>query len=80
MIFKNCTAFTDWRGKINNRQVDNAKDIDVLMPMYNLIQYSDIYLKKSESLWQYDRDTMVVLLIFLLIIVIFYLNLKKITG
>ena len=27
------------------------------MPMYNLIQYSDIYLKKSESLWQYDRDT-----------------------
>ena len=32
-------------GEIKNTQVDNAQDIDVVMPMYNLIEYSDIYLK-----------------------------------
>ena len=40
----------------NNRQVDNAKDIDVEMPMYNLIEYNDNYRKTSGSLWQYYRD------------------------
>ena len=39
--------------EINNTQVDNAKDIDIVMPMYNLIEYSDNYAKTSGSLWQY---------------------------
>ena len=38
---------------INNTQIDNAKDIDVVMLIYNLIEYSDNYLKTSGSLWQY---------------------------
>ena len=42
--------------EINNTQVDNAKDIDIVMPMYNLIVYSDNYAKTTESLWQYSRD------------------------
>ena len=37
-------------------QIDNAKDIDIVMPMYNLIEYSDIYAKTFGSLWQYFRD------------------------
>ena len=37
-------------------QKDNAKDIDIVMPMYNLIEYSDKYSKTSGSLWQYYRD------------------------
>ena len=37
-------------------QIDNAKDIDFVMPMYNLIEYSDNYAKTSGSLWQYFRD------------------------
>ena len=41
---------------MNNTQVDNAKDIDIVMPMYNLIEYSDNYAKTSGSLWQYFRD------------------------
>ena len=41
---------------LNNTQIDNAKDLDVLMPMYNLIEYSDNYSKTSASLWQYQRD------------------------
>ena len=37
VIFKNCAPFTDYISKINNTQVDNAKDIDIVMPMYILI-------------------------------------------
>ena len=43
LIFKNCAPFTNWISKINNTQIDNAKDIDIVMPMYNLIEYSDNY-------------------------------------
>ena len=53
---KNCAPFTDCISEINNIQIDNAKDIDVLMPMYNLIEYSNNYSKTSRSLWQYYRD------------------------
>ena len=56
VIFKNCAPFTDYISKINNTQVDNAKDIDIVMPMYNLIEYSDNYSKTSGSLWQYCKD------------------------
>ena len=37
VIFKNCATFTDCISEINNTQIDNAKNIDVVMPMYNLI-------------------------------------------
>ena len=56
VIFKNCAPFTDCISKINNTQVDNAKDIDIVMPMYNLIEYSNNYSKTSGSLWQYCKD------------------------
>ena len=36
-IFKNCAPFTDCISKINNTQIDNPKDIDIVMPMYNLL-------------------------------------------
>ena len=45
VIFKNCAPFTDCISKINNTQVDNAKDIDIVMPMYNVKEYSDNYSK-----------------------------------
>ena len=41
---------------INNTQTDNAKNIDIVMSMYNLIEYSDNYSKTSEVLWKYYRD------------------------
>ena len=56
VIFKNCAPFTNCISEINNTQVDNAKDIDIVIPMYNLIEYSDNYAKTSGSLWQYYRD------------------------
>ena len=56
VIFKNCAPFTDCISKINNNQVNNAKDPDIVMPMYNLIECSDSYSKTSGSLWQYCKD------------------------
>ena len=54
--FKNCAPFTNCISKINNTQIDNAEYIDIVMPMYNLIEYSDNYSKTSGSLWQYCKD------------------------
>ena len=56
VIFKNCAPFTNCISKINNTQIDNAEYIDIVMPMYNLIEYSDNYSKTSGSLWQYCKD------------------------
>ena len=56
VIFKNCDPFTDCIGKINNTQMNNAEYIDIVMPMYNLIEYSDNYSKTSESLRQYCKE------------------------
>ena len=56
VIFKNCAPVTNCISEINNTQIDNAKDIDIVMPMYNLIEYSDNYVKTTGSLWQYCKD------------------------
>ena len=53
VTFKNCAPFTKFISKINNADIDNAHDIDIVMRMYNLIEYSDNYSKTSGSLWQY---------------------------
>ena len=55
MISKNCSPFTDSKIEINNTEVDNAKDIDVVMSMFNLIEHSDIYSKTFGSLWEFYR-------------------------
>ena len=47
VIFKNCAPFINCINRINNIQVDDAHDIDVVMSVYNLIEYSDHYLKTS---------------------------------
>ena len=56
VAFKNCVLFINCISEINNTHVDNAKDIDIVMPLYNLIEYSDNYAKTTGSLWQYFRD------------------------
>ena len=53
VIFKNCAPFTNCISENNNTQIDNAKDIDIVMPMYI---YSDNYAKTTGSLWQYCKD------------------------
>ena len=43
VTFKNCAAFSKCISRINNTDIDNAHDFDIVMPMYNLIEYSDNY-------------------------------------
>ena len=50
VIFKNCAPFTKFISRINNTDIDNAQDIDIVMPIYNLIEYSNNYSKTSGSL------------------------------
>ena len=49
VIFKNCVPFTKCISIINNTDIDNAQDIDIVMPMYNLIECSDNYSKTFGS-------------------------------
>ena len=48
--------FTKCISRRNNTNIDTGQDIDIVMPMYNLIEYSDNYSKTSGSLWQYYND------------------------
>ena len=54
--FKNNAPFTNCISKINGVKIDNAEDSDVVMPMYNLLEYSKNYKKTTGSLWNYYRD------------------------
>ena len=56
VIFKNCAPFTNCISKRNNSLIDNAEYIDIVMPICNLIEYSDIYSKTSGTLWKYCKD------------------------
>ena len=56
VIFKNCAPFTGCISEVNNTNVDDAKDVDIVLPMYNLIEYSDNDSKTSGSLRQYFKD------------------------
>ena len=55
-IIQNCVPFTKWMTEIHNVQADNVKDLDVVMPIYNLIEYGDNYSKGSGSFYQFCRD------------------------
>ena len=50
VMFKNCAPFNNCKSEINNIEIDNATDIDIVMPMYNLIEYCDNYSKTPGSL------------------------------
>ena len=56
LTFKNNTPFRSCMLKANNWFTDNAEDLDILIPMHNLLEYSHNYSMISESLWNYYRD------------------------
>ena len=56
VIFKNCAPFTKCISRINVIEVDNTQDINIVIPMYNMIEYSNNYSKTSGRLWQYYKD------------------------
>ena len=56
LTFKNNAPFRSCISKINNTFIDHIEDLDIVMPMYNLLEYSDNYSIKSRSLQNYYRD------------------------
>ena len=56
LALKNCAPFTKCNLEINDEHVDTAENLDIVMPMYNLIEYSDNYQDSSTTLYQYKRD------------------------
>ena len=56
VIFKNNAPFINCISKIKGVKIDNAEGLDVVMPMYNLLEYSKNYKKTTGSLWNYNRD------------------------
>ena len=56
LALKNCVPFTKCDLEINDEHVDTAENLDIAMPMYNLIEYSDNYQDSSATLYQYKRD------------------------
>ena len=56
LALKNNAPFTSCILKINNTLFDNAEDLDIVMPMYNLLEYSKKYRKTTGSFWNYYRD------------------------
>ena len=59
VILKNNAPFISCISKINGVLVENAEDLDIVMPMYNLLKYSKNYSKTSASLWNYYRDELI---------------------
>ena len=56
LALKNCVPFTKCNLEINDEHVDTAENLDITIPMYNLIEYSDNYQDSSATLYQYKRD------------------------
>ena len=56
VAFKNNAPFINCISKTNGVQTDNAEDLDVVIPMNNLLEYSKNYRKTTGSLWNYYRD------------------------
>ena len=59
VAFKNNALFINCISKINGVQIENTEDLDVVMPFYNLLEYSKNYRKTTDSLWNYYRDEVV---------------------
>ena len=56
MVFKNNAPFINCISKINGVKIDNVEDLDVVMPTYNLLEYSKKYRKTAGSSWNYYRE------------------------
>ena len=52
VAFKNCAPFRKCKTEINETFIDEADFINIAVPMYNLIEYSDNYSDTSQSLWR----------------------------
>ena len=56
LSLKNNAPFTSFISKFNKTLIDNAEDLDIVMPIYNLLEYSKNYRKTTVNSWNYYRD------------------------
>ena len=56
VVFKNCAPFTIYAKHTNDEHIETSDNLDIIMPIYNLIEYSDNYADFSLSLYQFNRD------------------------
>ena len=56
VVFKNCAPFTKCITKIDGTTIDDVEDLDVVMPMHNLLEYSSDYSNTTGSLWCNSKD------------------------
>ena len=78
VVFKNCAPSTDYISEINNAQIGNAKDIDVVIQMYNLIEYSNNQFYGNTIEMNYFQMLVMLVLIFMLLTIrVLRLNLNK---
>ena len=56
LALKSCAPFTKCNPEINDEHADTAKNLDIVIPMYNLMEYSDSYQDSSATLYQYKQD------------------------
>ena len=69
VAFKNWSPFTKTITHINDEHIDGADNLDITMPMYNLIECSNNYSDTSGSLWQFKRDEKSINMVFLLMLI-----------
>ena len=55
LTFRNNSSFRSCISKIRNTFIDNTEDLDLDIPMYNMLEYSDNYSMTSGSFWNYYR-------------------------
>ena len=63
--FKYCAPFTKFITKIDGKTIDHDENLDLVMPMYNLIEYSSNYYETTGSLWFYSKDEKLILMLIL---------------
>ena len=63
LILKNNTPFVSCMTKINNEFIEDADDLDIVMPMYNLLEYSKNYRRTIDSLYNYYRDELMIIIL-----------------
>ena len=81
VLFKNCTAFLMCASGIKNTQIDNAKNIEIRMPVYNLMEYSGMY-SKNLNIYGNALETkqlcLTLALLIIILVIAFWLSLSKI--
>ena len=77
MAFKNWAPYTKCSTKVDGTITDDSEDLDLVMPMYNLLEYSSNYSETTRSLWFYSKDEATILMRILPIIMILnFLNIR----